>query len=185
MRLLMDEQMRVFKLRPADVQLIHESEYPLALEFFLQFDGRPHRTMGLFTLTRVPRRCPLVNLFYLKTCSFRFARPRTMSEGLFCAQEPEARYELTACGNCGLCYPQYDRSHRTNKSVVEFSEAHQHTFLNGYRAILNCSAVSPLAPPSLVVLRHFLVVVVVPYPEHHLCIDVSMWKIRIYRCYGA
>ena len=46
MRLLMDEQMRVFKLRPSDVPLIHESEYPLALEFFLQFDGRPHLTMG-------------------------------------------------------------------------------------------------------------------------------------------
>ena len=124
-----------------------------------------------------------MNLFYLKTCSFRFARPRTMSEGLFCAQEPEARYELTACGNCGLCYPQYGRSHRTNKSVVDFSEAHQHTFLNGYRAILNCSAVSALAKPSLV-LRP-LVVVVVPYPEHHLCTDLSMWKIRIHRCYGA
>ena len=142
MRLFMDEQMRLFKLRPSDVQLIHESEYPLALEFFLQFDGRaPHLTMG----SSHSRRCLLVNLFYLKTCSFRFARPRTMSEGLFCAQEPEARYELASCGNCGLCHPQYDRSHRTNKSVVEFSEAHQHTFLNGYRAILNCSAVSPLA----------------------------------------
>ena len=41
MRLLIDEQMRVFHLRPSDVQLIQEKEYPLALEFFLQMDGRP------------------------------------------------------------------------------------------------------------------------------------------------
>lgn len=51
MRLLMDEQMRVFKLRPADVQLIHESEYPLALEFFLQFDGRAAPLMIGFSLS--------------------------------------------------------------------------------------------------------------------------------------
>ena len=64
-----------------------------------------------------------------------------MLEGLFCQEEPEARYELSECGNCGLCYPQYDMTHRTNKCVVEFSQAHKHTFVNGYEAILNCSAV--------------------------------------------
>ncbi|CAF4652588.1 unnamed protein product, partial [Rotaria magnacalcarata] len=64
-----------------------------------------------------------------------------LNEGLFCLQEPEARYELSACGNCALCYPQYDRTYRVKKSIADFSQAHQHTFLNGYRAILNCSAV--------------------------------------------
>lgn len=77
----------------------------------------------------------LVHLFYMKTCAFRFARPRTMEEGLFCLKTPEARYDLTACGNCGLCYP------RSRKSVVQFNQAHRYRFLNGYEAILNCSAV--------------------------------------------
>ena len=72
----------------------------------------------------------------MKTCAFRFARSRTMQEGLFCLQEPEARYDLTACGNCGLCYP------RGRKSVMKFSGAHRYRFLNGYESILNCSAVS-------------------------------------------
>ena len=80
-------------------------------------------------------------MFYLKTCAFRGARPRTMNEGLFCAQEPEARYELAACGNCALCYPFYDMKYRAKQFVVKYSQAHKHTFRNGYEAILNCSAV--------------------------------------------
>ena len=80
-------------------------------------------------------------MFYMKTCPFRHARPRTLNEGLFCLQEPEARYELLECANCGLCYPQYDMTYRTNKSIVKFNQAHKHTFINGYQAILNCSAV--------------------------------------------
>ncbi|CAF4999883.1 unnamed protein product, partial [Rotaria sp. Silwood1] len=119
MRMLAYEQMRVFNLRPHEIPRIDEKEYPIALEFYLQFD---------------------VDLFYMKTCSFRHARPRTMHEGLFCLQEPEARYELTACGNCGLCYPQYDMAYRSKKFIVDFSQAHKHTFLNGYQSILNCSA---------------------------------------------
>jgi hypothetical protein len=77
----------------------------------------------------------------MKTCSFRCARRRTLNEGLFCLQEPEARYELMACGNCGLCYPQYNMTYRLKKSIVEFSQGHRHTFVSGYQAILNCSAV--------------------------------------------
>ncbi|CAF4210926.1 unnamed protein product [Rotaria sp. Silwood2] len=119
MKMLAYEQIRAFNLQPNAIPEIEEKEYPVVLEFFLQFD---------------------VNMFYMKTCSFRYARPRTLNEGLFCVQEPEARYELAACGNCALCYPQYDMTYRTKKSVVEFSRAHKHTFLNGYQAILNCSA---------------------------------------------
>ncbi|CAF1457059.1 unnamed protein product [Rotaria sordida] len=76
----------------------------------------------------------------MKTYSFRHARSRTMNEGLFCLQEPEVQCELVACGNCGLCYPQYDMKYRSKKSILEFNQAHKHTFLNGYQAILNCSA---------------------------------------------
>jgi hypothetical protein len=39
-RLLMYEQMRVFNLPLEQVELIGEKEYPLALEFYLQFDSR-------------------------------------------------------------------------------------------------------------------------------------------------
>ncbi|CAF1382717.1 unnamed protein product [Rotaria sordida] len=119
LKMLVYEQIRVLHLRLHEIQRIDEKEYPLALEFFLQFD---------------------VNMFYMKTCSFRYARPRTLNEGLFCIREPEARYELAACGNCGLCYPQYDMKYRSKKSIIEFSQAHKHTFLNGYQTILNCSA---------------------------------------------
>ncbi|CAF3826209.1 unnamed protein product [Rotaria sp. Silwood1] len=76
----------------------------------------------------------------MKTCSFRHARPRTLNEGLFCLREPEARYELAACGNCGLCYPKYDMRYRSKKNIVEFNQGHQHTFITKYQSILNCSA---------------------------------------------
>ena len=122
-RVLANEQAQVFDLPFDLIASMNEREYPLALEFFLQFD---------------------VNMFFMKTCSFRFARPRTILEGLFCVQEPEARYELSPCGNCALCYPQYSMEHRLKKSVVDFSQAHAHTFVNGYQTILNCSAVRRL-----------------------------------------
>ncbi|CAF5212988.1 unnamed protein product, partial [Rotaria magnacalcarata] len=56
MRLLMYEQIKVFNSRLDQIPRIEDNEYPLLLEFFLQFD---------------------INLFYMKTCTFRYARPRT------------------------------------------------------------------------------------------------------------
>jgi hypothetical protein len=135
-RMLTDDQMRVHNLRPHETQWIEEKEYPLALEFYLQFDRKSSGCMMVVDVSLC-----LVNMFYMKTCSFRFARPRTMNEGLFALQVPEARYELAACGNCALCYPRYSKKYRLKKSVVDFSQAHKHTFVNGYEAILNCSAV--------------------------------------------
>ena len=120
---------RLHELKPID-----ENEYPIALEFYLQFDRKRYRLTGSHC-----QWC-LGSLFYMKTCSFRFARPRSLHEGVFCSLEPEARYELEACGNCGLCYPQYDRTHRS-KPLMKFNQSHRHTFVNGYEAILNCSAV--------------------------------------------
>ncbi|CAF4055079.1 unnamed protein product, partial [Rotaria sp. Silwood1] len=38
MRMLAYEQMRVFNLRPHEIPRIDEKEYPIALEFYLQFD---------------------------------------------------------------------------------------------------------------------------------------------------
>ena len=39
MRTLAYEQRKVFHLRPCEIQCIDEKEYPLALEFYLQFDS--------------------------------------------------------------------------------------------------------------------------------------------------
>jgi hypothetical protein len=39
-RSLMFEQMKVFHLQLEQIELINEKEYPLALEFYLQFDSR-------------------------------------------------------------------------------------------------------------------------------------------------
>jgi hypothetical protein len=111
----------------------------------------------------------------MKTCSFRFARPRSMNEGLFCLQEPEARYELAACGNCGFCYPQYDMTHRSKKRLVEFSQAHKHTFVNGYEAILNCSAVCHIEHTKRNPIYLFRTIVM-SYTKYYLCINMSMWK---------
>ena len=39
MKTLVYEQVRVFNSRPHEIQRINEKEYPLALEFYLQFDS--------------------------------------------------------------------------------------------------------------------------------------------------
>jgi hypothetical protein len=39
MKVLIEERIQLFSLRPHEIQQIDEQEYPLALEFFLQFDG--------------------------------------------------------------------------------------------------------------------------------------------------
>lgn len=119
LRLFMYQQVRVFNLQAEDAAVIEEKEFPCLLEFFMQFD--PH-------------------LFYMKTCSFRFARPRTLQEGLFCLSEPEARYDLTACGNCAICCPKYSMKYRAQPSIIDFSPGHRHRFVNGYEVILNGSA---------------------------------------------
>lgn len=90
---------------------LKEIEYPMLMEFFLQID---------------------VDLFYMKTCSFRDAQPRSTTEGLFCLQSPECRYTMKACGHCELCRP--------SSSSVQFDHYQRHRFVNGYEAILNCPA---------------------------------------------
>ena len=91
LKMLMHEQIRVFELQVEDVPIVNDKEYPCLLEFYLQFD---------------------VHLFYMKTCSFRFARSRTLQEGLFCLYEPEAR--------CGLCCPKYSLKYRTKQTMTSW-----------------------------------------------------------------
>ncbi|CAF1542923.1 unnamed protein product, partial [Rotaria sordida] len=78
LRMLVYEQIRVLHLRLHQIQRIDEKEYPLGLKFFLQFD---------------------VNMFNMKTCSFRYTRPRTLNEGLFSCHTRNIIYALTCpCG---------------------------------------------------------------------------------------
>lgn len=90
------------------------------------------------------------DLFYMKTCHFRGARPPLAPRptGLFCLDEPQVRYGMVPCNrrSCTFCYPRAEirqSRHRPNhpddyESVVQFSTAQKHRFVNGYEAILNC-----------------------------------------------
>ena len=121
----------------------------------------------------------------MKTCSFGGARPRTMNEGLFCLREPEARYDVSACNNCGLCYPRNDSYGRPRRSVVKYSQAHEYLCLNGYRIILNCSAVGSWLnyKKKNDSLWFISVILVLSYTEYCLCSEMSMWSIRIHWIY--
>jgi hypothetical protein len=86
----------------------------------------------------------LVDLFYMKTCSYGDAQPRSDIEGLFCGMdEPEARYSMHPCESfyCLCCYP-YNQAEKTQSwSVVDFMSSATHRFVNGYTTYLNCPAV--------------------------------------------
>jgi hypothetical protein len=93
----------------------------------------------------------LVDLFFLKTCNFRDSQPRLIgtnnkqqkeAEGLLCELEPCARYGMMPCNNnkCFLCKSERSKS-KDLPVVIQFSNKQIHHFINGYQAILNCSAV--------------------------------------------
>ena len=88
--------------------------------------------------------CVLVGLFYMKTCSYGGAQPRSNIEGLFCGvDEPEARYLMYPCRNlfCLCCYP-YNQSAKTQSwPVVDFISSSTHRFVNKYTTYLNCPVV--------------------------------------------
>jgi hypothetical protein len=122
-------------------------ELPLALEFYLQIDGKlVHRSNPIvFTCSF------LVDMFFLKTCAFNDVQPRMVNgrhrEGLFCLATPEARFAIEPCNHrqCLCCRSPYPR-----RLAIPFSVPHIHRFVNQYEAILNCPAVghrcsSPLA----------------------------------------
>ncbi|CAF1395843.1 unnamed protein product [Rotaria sordida] len=91
---------------------LDEFELRIGLEFFLQID---------------------VDLFYMKTCTYRDAWPRSLDEGLFCkSQLPTVRYSFQPCQkiSCTLC--------ESSSTIIQFNSYRIHHFLNGYHAILNC-----------------------------------------------
>lgn len=82
----------------------------------------------------------------MKTCHYLDAKPRFIQmrngqhryEGILCRLEPKSRANLKACGRlkCMLCRPESKQ-----QCSIEFADEHSYTFLNGYRTLLNCSAV--------------------------------------------
>ena len=77
-----------------------------------------------------------VDLFYMKTCAFRHAQP--VQPHLFCVDEPQARYGVSACREraCPCCSPRRDE----HFTPMPFASNQIHRFVNGYHAILNAPA---------------------------------------------
>ncbi|CAF1568981.1 unnamed protein product [Adineta steineri] len=104
--------------------ILTSKQMAILLEFYLQID---------------------VDIFYMKTCSFRGAEPHANMEGLFCGKdEPHARYTMSPCVNpfCPCCHPSRmgDRTQNQAESMVDFDTSSMHQFLNGYTTYLNCPA---------------------------------------------
>ncbi|CAF1193429.1 unnamed protein product [Rotaria sordida] len=101
-----------------DPLYLSDTEFPQLFEFFLQID---------------------VDLFYMKTCSFRDAQPRSITEGIFCSNIPDCLYTMSRCGDCNLCQQSNDINYRQQAPVL-FNRYERHRFVNGYESILNCPA---------------------------------------------
>lgn len=95
-----------------DLYPLADVEIPQLFEFYLQMD---------------------VDLFYMKTCSYRGAQPRSIHEGIFCLEPPQCLYAMSKCNQCELCTPL-----NSNVSSVLFEHFSKHRFVNGYESILNC-----------------------------------------------
>lgn len=71
----------------------------------------------------------------MKTCSYRSAKPRSDDEGLYCIDEPEARYGVLPCNACELCILSAQQ-----QSTIRFGPKQKFRFMNNYETILNCPA---------------------------------------------
>ena len=124
----------------------------------------------------------LVDIFYMKTCSFRGAQPRSLVEDLFCQEnEPEIKYGMTTCPgtSCSCCFPRYQWDKSQQWSVIDLTTSSFHRFINGYTTYLNCPVVSPIL---LTEIFSWLIIVVYAYldlfdEEYNLCNDMSLWQI--------
>ena len=103
-------------------------------------------TVVLLVVVHFPR-VPIsltVDVFYMKTCSFRSASPGSDIQGLFCkANGPKATYTMTPCGQrqCTFCHPVLQHRDARSWPVVDFDASSTHRFVNGYTIYLNCPAV--------------------------------------------
>ena len=105
-----------------------------ALEFYLQMDGEIKCDYSIESLLSLIS----VDLFFMKTCSYRSAKPRSDDEGLYCINEPEARYSLLPCNDCSLCQPSIHSPEQ--QSTIRFGSNQKFRFMNDYETILNCPA---------------------------------------------
>ena len=137
---------RVLQLKDNELRYptLTSKQMVIALEFFLQFDGKLLSYINIISVLVNNCFSVLVDVFYMKTCSFRGAQPPSNSEGLFCGlNEPEGRYVIQPCWNlfCPCCHP-VNHSKKTNAwPVVDFISSSTHRFTNGYTTYLNCPAV--------------------------------------------
>ncbi|CAF1444491.1 unnamed protein product [Adineta steineri] len=97
-RTFADDCIKRLNHHPEQFNLDHIQK-KIALEFYLQID---------------------VDVFFMKTCSFRGAEPRSAHEGLFCYDLPDARYGLFECGNCPLCKPSHNTMRHRQQPIIQF-----------------------------------------------------------------
>ena len=130
----------------------------IALESFLQFDGKssPYLTADTLTahwytiFTSFSCFCFLVDAFYIKTCSFQ----REMAEcgfhmgkmSLFCGNvAPKPRYTMIACEKpcCPLCHLINTAQQRiqSHSYAIDFVFNSKHEFVNAYTTYLNAPVV--------------------------------------------
>ena len=136
--------------------VLSSKQMVLTLEFYLQMDGKLFFSRNIIPFIMNKFICILVDLFYMKTCSYGGAQPRSDLEGLFCgADEPEARYSMDPCGNlfCLCCYPSNRLKKTQSWPVVDFESSSTHRFTNGYTTYLNCPAVMFFFENSLFQIR--------------------------------
>ena len=116
-------------------------EWFIALEFYLQMDGKRllFKSIFLFNIYFFI----LVSCFYMKTCTFRKAKPRLQYEGIFGSRQPEARYGMKQCQDksCRFCYERIDLTNRW-QPAIHFTDNQVHRFVNNYQVYLNCDVVS-------------------------------------------
>ncbi|CAF1346280.1 unnamed protein product [Rotaria sordida] len=93
-------------------------EWFIVLEFYLQMD---------------------VSCFYMKTCTFRNAKPFWDYIGIFSYGKPKAQYGMKQCKDksCRFCYERLDLTNRFERAM-NFSNQQIHRFLNNYQVYLNC-----------------------------------------------
>lgn len=127
-----------------------------------------------------------VDLFYMKTCCFRGAQPRTAHTSLFCDHDPlEARYSLSPCHSpsCLCCHPLHVDRRSPSWAVINFESSATHRFLIGYTTYLNAPAVSVDEEGSMKI--SVAMEVDMHHDEGRLCNDVSVWPLGSCRLHGA
>jgi hypothetical protein len=125
---------------------LNSKQMAMALEFYLQIDGKSSLCINSLMHTYIFLYLS-VDMFYMKTCSFRGAEPllsNNIEQGLFCGKdEPQERYLMHPCSNlfCPCCNPRNNSKKSQSWPVVDFISSSKHQFVNGYITYLNCSAV--------------------------------------------